>query len=156
MFDWTPKPGTLPGRTEMRCLRAMLSLERAGADPAPLGAVYGFILEMKHPAVDLHDVKWQVSKFMEKSGYKLDYTDSSVAYEDRKFVHFGGLVEISQETALEIMLENDGPIWEPAESTVHKRLKDMSVRGQVEKVGPALWRMTPEGRELAKRAEVWV
>lgn len=163
--EWNPKPGTLPGRTEMRVLRAMQSLADAGAEEAHLGAIYGFVDQFGHPTLKEYDFKWQLRTFMLKHGYDISYRLRDIPFEKRRFEHktnpFSaqtgrGHASMTQDEALE-WATGRGFVaaWSPHESTVDKRLRDLQTRGYVEKIRPAIWRMTKEGKQLMKRLALW-
>lgn len=155
-MDWQPKEGTLPGRTEMRVLQAMLSLEQAGASTAHLGAIYGFVDSRGHAPCSSFDEQWQLRSWMKEHGFKVEHDpilDGPVFTRDAPFP---AITSFNYSEALEFAVNCGFEAgWHPHESTVDKRLKNLKHRGLVEKVAPATWAMTDDGRHLAKRARLW-
>lgn len=155
-MDWQPKEGTLPGRTEMRVLQAMLSLEQAGASAAHLGAIYGFVDSRGYAPCSSTDERWQLRTWMADRGWQPGFDDH---HDELVFFKNPGLpymMTYTYDRALKMALEHGFEVaWHPHESTVDKRLKNLRNRGLVDKVAPAVWTMTDDGRYLAKRARLW-
>lgn len=155
-MDWQPKAGTLPGRTEMRVLMAMLSLDEAGHCPAHLDAIYGYVDSAGYPVTNETDERWQLRAWMEQRGWQIGYDQH---WDVTVFLKNPGLPYMesySYDGALRMATEHGfKAAWHPDKTTVHKRLKNLASRGLIMKVGPALWMTDERGFELAKRYRIW-
>jgi len=154
-LDWRPRHGTPPSPTDARVLRAMSSLENAGASPAPVKAITAWVAQWGWPVTSDEHTRWAAIDYLQKQcGWEWGrYEDGNGQRTAALRSTEGQLVRTTDHNGLVHLARKRGmpePTWAPTDGTIRCRLRDLECRGLVEKVRGHGAKLTRDGQRMVR------